>query len=119
MTKIGRPKLDTENTRNKVLRVRLTETERLAMIERSAKAGYPTLSDFVRDCALRRALPPRRTADDGGVFSPEDRRSLVNLGNNLNQIARVKNSGRRYVMEDELTKTITKLEQLFDRYLPQ
>lgn len=119
MSKIGRPKQDDANTRSKVLRVRLTEAERIEMIERSASAGYPTLSDFVRDCALRRALPARRLAGPDGVFSPADRKALVNLGNNLNQIARAKNSGRPNVMEDELTRAIEKLDELFDRYLPK
>lgn len=118
MNKTGRPRLDSASIRSKMLRVRLTEAERLEVIQRAAKAGYATLSDFVRDCALRRALPARRSLDDRGVFSPADRKALVNLGNNLNQIARVKNTGRPYVMEDELSETIKKLDALFDRYLP-
>lgn len=119
MSKIGRPKLDNHTTRNRVMRVRLTEAERLDLIQLSAEAGFATLSDFIRENALRREQPVRRpAAEQRDVFSPEDRKALVNLGNNLNQIARVKNSGRRHVMEDELSKTVAKLDELFDRYLP-
>lgn len=119
MSKTGRPKLNNANTRNRVVRIRLTDTERLDLIQRSIEAGFATLSDFIRENCLHRDAPVKRQVKNHGVFSHADRKALMNLGNNLNQIARVKNSGRRYVMEDELSETARKLEALFDRYLPQ
>lgn len=119
MSKTGRPKLDKATARTERLHVVLTPAERLEIIERAAAAGFPTVSDFVRATTLQRRLPASRPAREReGVFSADDRRALANLGNNLNQIARVIHSGREHAPMRELQETIAKLDELFDRYLP-
>lgn len=116
MSKIGRPKLDNAETRTARLHVVLTEAERLELIQRADRAGFASVSDYVRTASLKSALPARQKSQ--GIFSADDRKALVNLGNNLNQIARARNTGRDHVMTDQLTETIEKLDALLDRYLP-
>lgn len=116
MAKIGRPKLNNAEARKSRLHVALTEAERLELIQRADRAGFASMSDFVRTASLKRAMPTRQKPQD--VFSPDDRKALVNLGNNLNQIARARHAGRDHVMTDQLAETIEKLDALFDRYLP-
>lgn len=119
MTKIGRPKLDKQAARGCRLHVVLTEAERLELVERSTAAGFPTVSDFVRAATLRRQLPKPRTTTGAGVFSADDRRALVNIGNNLNQLVRLRHSGRDHVAGDELAEALSALHDVLDRYLPK
>jgi len=116
MTKIGRPKLDNAEARKSRLHVVLTEAERLEMIQRADRAGFASVSEFVRAVTLRRALPQRQKSQ--GIFSADDRKALANLGNNLNQIARAHHAGREDDTARDLAEAITKLDELFDRYLP-
>lgn len=97
----------------------MTEAERLDLIERAAAAGYASLSQYARVMLLQsHGRADRRTAPARGIFSADDRRALVNIGNNLNQIARVMNAGRDHALQDDLAAALAELHQLYDRYLP-
>lgn len=119
MAKIGRPKQDATETRTRRVAVCLTEAERLELDDRATKAGFATLSDYIRAQSLSAPLKTHRPHKAGGVFNAEDRRALAAIGNNLNQIARVMNSGRAHVMQEEMQAALGELHRLFDRYLPE
>lgn len=118
MEKIGRPKLDKQAARRSRLHVALTEGERVELIDRTTAAGFATLSDFVRAAVLTGNAPAPPRGSGAGIFSADDRRALINIGNNLNQIARVHNMGRDHAMSDELAEALAALNDMFDRYLP-
>lgn len=119
MQQTGRPKLDNETTRSRIVRARFTEAEAAALVERATAAGFPSVSEFVRAATLTRAAPAPRGKAGAGVFSADDRRALLNIGNNMNQIARVNHGGRPHTMLVELRRALDQLDSVLDRYLPK
>lgn len=114
----GRPKADQTTKRESVVSVRLSVAERAALEARAAAAGLP-VSEYVRAVLVQAPPPRRRTATGGaGRLSLQEFRELNAVGINLNQIARVMNTGRAHVQQDELAEAIGKLHAIFDRYLP-
>lgn len=114
----GRPKSDETAKRDCVASVRLSHAERAALEARAAEAGL-SVSDYARAVLVQAAPPRRRTATGGaGRLSLQEFRELNAVGINLNQIARVMNTGRAHVQQDELAEAIGKLHAIFDRYLP-
>ncbi|PAU70306.1 MobC family plasmid mobilization relaxosome protein, partial [Vreelandella alkaliphila] len=77
--------------REKVIKVRVTDEEYVALKQRSAK---PRLAEWMRETCLdtngqrKSRSQPRSSAD------PALLRQLAGIGNNLNQIARRVNSGQ-------------------------
>lgn len=118
MARGGRPKAKDTEALSAHVALRLTEAERLDLIERAAAAGYASLSQYARVALLQRGTPARRHASTTGVFSADDRRALINIGNNLNQLVRLRHSGRDHVAGDELAEALTALHDVLDRYLP-
>lgn len=114
----GRPKTDETAKRDCVASVRLSHAERAALEARAADAGL-SVSDYARAVLVQAAPPRRRKASSGtGRLSVAELRELNAVGVNLNQIARVMNTGRAHVQQDELAEAIEKLHGIFDRYLP-
>ena len=74
-----------KETRSEILRFRVTPEERIK-IEHKALSSYRTLSRYLRDCALGKAIKIVPGID---ALVSELRR----IGNNLNQLARAVNSG--------------------------
>ncbi|WP_229728873.1 plasmid mobilization protein [Hymenobacter glacieicola] len=68
--------------------VRVTEDEKKVIEKKARQAGYKSVSAYLRDVGqgseIREKLPP------------EIRGQLVGIGNNLNQIARIANSGKHF-----------------------
>ena len=71
--------------RSEILRFRVTPEERIK-IERKALSSYRTVSTYLRDCSLGKRIVVTPGID--ALIS-----ELRRVGNNLNQIARVVNSG--------------------------
>jgi|GEM_PF-4774198 len=119
MQQTGRPKLNDEQARSRQFAVRFTQAEVAALVERATAAGFPSVSEFVRAATLSKAAPAPRGKAGAGVFSTDDRRALLNIGNNLNQIARVSHGGRPHSMLIELRRALDQLDTVLDRYLPK
>jgi len=85
---MARPKLNDNERRNDVISFRLTEAEAVQLEEAAAKAGLLP-SDYARACALKKTV---RTVPDERKPDPDLLRSLLAIGNNLNQIARKLNA---------------------------
>ena len=73
-------------------------------IEKQSYGNYRIISDFVRDCVLKKDIVIVKGFDE---FSNELRR----IGNNLNQLTRAVNSG--YVRAVDLTETNEEVEKLW------
>jgi len=118
--KTGRPRKQDHEARNKRLHIMLTQAEHVETVQRAEALGFSSLSDFVRSSIFNPspARPRSSTSSPKPVFTHEDRRALVNLGNNLNQLARAHHSAGGASLEISLEDTIMKLDALFDRYLP-
>ena len=84
-----------ENNKSSIIAFRVTPEER-AWIEKQSYGNYRRISDFVRDCVLKKDIVIVKGLDE---FSLELRR----IGNNLNQLTRAVNAG--YVRAVDLTKT--------------
>jgi uncharacterized protein (DUF1778 family) len=85
---MARPTMNDNERRNEIISFRLTDDEAAELETAAAKAGLLS-SDYVRVCALKgtvRIVPDERKPD------PELLRSLLAIGNNLNQIARKLNA---------------------------
>jgi len=74
--------------RTKVLKVRLSEAEHAALVERSTR---PQLAEWVRETCLGAAPPRRRRVPP--TVDPALLRQHISVGNLLNQIARKVNGG--------------------------
>lgn len=120
MGKGGRPNAKADEALSAHVALRMTEAERLALLGQAAAAGFGSLSQYLRTTLpLPDAPRPRRaTAQAGGVFNADDRRALVNLGNNLNQALQLAHSGRHHAAIPQITAAIEKLDAVLDRYLP-
>ena len=73
-------------------------------IEEHSYGNYRLISDFVRDCVLKKDIVIVKGLDE---FSNELRR----IGNNLNQLTRAVNAG--YVRAVDLTETKEEVEKLW------
>lgn len=70
------------DTRKKIIKIRLNESEYSALVERSTK---PRLAEWVREHCLGAKVPRANTVPN---VDPALLRQLAGMGNNLNQIAR-------------------------------
>ena len=77
-----------EPARDKMIPVRVSENEKKAIEGKASQAGYKSVSAYLRDLG--------QGAEIKQSLSPEVRRQLVGIGNNLNQIARMSNSGKPF-----------------------
>lgn len=77
-----------EPARDKMIPVRVTEDEKKAIETKASQAGYKSVSAYLRDLGQGSEIKEK--------LSPEVRRQLVGIGNNLNQIARLANSGKPF-----------------------
>jgi hypothetical protein len=87
---VGRPKQDETKTRG-VFSFRLNKSEREKIDASAASIGLSS-SEYVRMCALNGRV---RVVQDNRKTDPELLRSLLAIGNNLNQIARKINTTER------------------------
>lgn len=75
--------------RNKSIKIRVTEAEKIQLLER---AGDLALAEFMRDFCLSAKPVQKRKHREPPPVAPELLFELSALGNNLNQIARRVNS---------------------------
>ena len=92
-----------KDTKSSIIAFRVTPEER-AWIEKYSYGNYRRISDFVRDCVLKKEIVIVKGLDE---FSTELRR----IGNNLNQLTRAVNAG--YVRAVDLTETKEEVEKLW------
>ena len=92
-----------KDTKSSIIAFRVTPEER-AWIEKHSYGNYRIISDFVRDCVLKKDIVIVKGLDE---FSNELRR----IGNNLNQLTRAVNAG--YVRAVDLTETKEEVEKLW------
>lgn len=85
---MARPRLDEEERRTRTLGVRLTAGEAEALSEQ-ARAARLSMGAYVR----RRALGQHVRVAEERRLGPAELRELNRIGVNLNQIARLLNSG--------------------------
>lgn len=90
-------------TRDKFLKIRVTSDE-LEVIKNNA-TGASSVSDFIRDIALKRKMKKSGTA-------PELIRAINGYGNNLNQIARAINQNSGHLNPDTALDLLAKLEKI-------
>lgn len=89
-----------EPARDKMIPVRVTEDEKKAIEAKSKQAGYRSVSAYLRDVGQGAEVKQR--------LSPDVRRQLVGIGNNLNQIARLAHSGKPFHShEAQLSQALT------------
>ncbi|MFC7670786.1 plasmid mobilization relaxosome protein MobC [Hymenobacter humi] len=70
------------------------------METKASQAGYKSVSAYLRDLGQGSEIKEK--------LSPEVRRQLVGIGNNLNQIARLANSGKQFqTHEAQLNQALT------------
>ena len=92
-----------QDTKSSIIVFRVTPEER-AWIEKHSYGNYRVISDFVRDCVLKKDIVIVKGLDE---FSNELRR----IGNNLNQLTRAVNAG--IVHSVDLTETKEEVEKLW------
>ena len=92
-----------QDTKSSIVAFRITPEER-AWIEKHSYGNYRIISDFVRDCVLKKEIIIVKGLDE---FSTELRR----IGNNLNQLTRAVNAG--IVRAVDLTETKEEVEKLW------
>ena len=92
-----------KDTKSSIIAFRVTPEER-AWIEKHSYGNYRIISDFVRDCVLKKDIVIVKGLDE---FSNELRR----IGNNLNQLTRAVNAG--YVRAVDFTETKEEVEKLW------
>lgn len=95
--------MDNQDTKSSIIAFRVTPEGRV-WIEKHSYGNYRVISDFVRDCVLKKDIVIVKGLDE---FSNELRR----IGNNLNQLTRAVNAG--YVRAVDLTETKKKVEKLW------
>ena len=95
--------MDEQDTKSSIIAFRVTPEER-AWIEKQSYGNYRIISDFVRDCVLKKDIVIVKGLYE---FSNELRR----IGNNLNQLTRAVNAG--YVRAVDLTETKEGVEKLW------
>jgi Bacterial mobilisation protein (MobC) len=99
-----------------IVQTRLTGDE-LAAIRRRASAQHVTVSDYLRRAALAGAKPNRRrkaAEPEPHPFDPALMFELHKIGVNLNQIARLYNSG--VFAPEALTQACERFNTLLDKY---
>lgn len=77
--------------REKVIKVRVTDEEYVALKQRSAK---PRLAEWMRETCLDTSGQRKSRSQPRSSADPALLRQLAGIGNNLNQIARRVNSGQ-------------------------
>ena len=92
-----------KDTKSSIIAFRVTPEERV-WIEKQSYGNYRIISDFVRDCVLKKDIVIVKGLDE---FSNELRR----IGNNLNQLTRAVNAG--IVRAVDLTETKEEVEKLW------
>ncbi|WP_400194221.1 plasmid mobilization protein [Hymenobacter sp. B81] len=94
-----------EPLRDKMIPVRVSEDEKKAIELKASLAGYKSVSAYLRDVGQGTELTQKLT--------PEVRRQLVGIGNNLNQIARLANSGKPFHSHEvQLKQALTLILEL-------
>ena len=106
---IARPKTPDPLKKSEAVRVRLTVEERVSLIGKAEQAGL-SVSEYLRRTAL--GLTIKAPAIQSGLPF-ETRNELQRIGVNLNQMAKVMNSGGQ-VPPASLDEVMHKLDVLFD-----
>lgn len=86
--------------RTRTAKTLLTETEATAFEARVSASGVRTEADFIRRLITGAPIPRKRSPERAELL-----RTLAGIGNNLNQLARIANSGGR-VAEIDLQKAL-------------
>ncbi|MDP2336239.1 MAG: plasmid mobilization relaxosome protein MobC [Bacteroidota bacterium] len=89
------------------IRVRLTNSEKVQMIERCRKEGYSTLSDFGRAKLIRkREIRKIEASKEFSELMGQMDLELNKIGVNLNQIAKKLNTYLGYQLDSEDKRTL-------------
>jgi len=92
-----------EENKNKIISFRVTPEER-ALIEERSYGHYRLVSDFLRDCALKKEIVVVEGAE-------EMAQELRRIGNNINQLTRAVNAG--LITEINLSETRKELAAIW------
>ena len=99
-----------KQNKSEILSCRVTPEQR-GIIERKAYSSYRTPSMYLRDCALGKEIIVINGVNE---LLPELRR----IGNNLNQLARIANSGYTEVVNlSSVRKELSKIWQSLNSFL--
>jgi hypothetical protein len=109
--KPGRPPLADAEKLGSFTGIRWSDQERKILAAKVAEAGYPTVSAYVRAVALRAKLAQVRAINRA---DPELVLALNRIGVNLNQIAKIVNTGRA-TPHGMLDETLQRLNDELDR----
>jgi len=86
---MARPEKHGDNKRTKIIRVRVTETEKASLAHAAKESGY-TVSDYVRTKAIgSKPQMPRKLPERQLVIA--FLAQLSKIGSNINQLARASN----------------------------
>lgn len=103
----GRPKKAI--TRSVSLVVRMTPTERLAIVGKARNAGI-RLSEWFRQSAKTSVIRPRLSREESGHL-----RTLSGMANNLNQLTRLAHRERLVTIMADLRRLLSETERLMER----
>lgn len=105
--KNGRPKNDPGTLRSSIIGVRVSPSERAALLDRSATASM-NVSTWLREAALSRRLPAPPPEVNREQYS-----NLARLSANLNQLASHANSGGTVTVNNQLLiQVVTEVARL-------
>ena len=120
---MGRPRKHEHERRTSSTRTDLTEAEKVCLQNNVAASGLRSEAEFVRKRILfERIVAPTTQSADPALISLVNQTNLElrACGNNINQIARNKNSGRRERLawenvQEELNRLIEKSEAVLNK----
>ena len=108
---MARPKKSPGDLRQHVVTFRMSPVELALLDERTDKSGM-SRGNFLRKSALQNSITVRKS--QGADFATRD--ALRRIGVNINQLARIANSGDR-IEADRLNDALDQLDALFDKWL--
>jgi hypothetical protein len=107
-TKGGRPKKPVK--RQRMVCVRFTRSEHFIAAQRAEKAKL-SLSDYIRESALRAVVKARLSEDDRHFF-----RQLTGLSNNLNQLTKLAHQQGLFAAMMHFEKELKQIDELLNRF---
>ena len=100
--------------RNRIVRIRVSDTELSALKSLSAARGL-SLSDLLRRAALNVRMPARRFDQADAAVLVRTLGELGRIGGNLNQLVRRANVGKLAGHDADLTATLAGIDSVRSR----
>lgn len=111
---MARPLSSPEKKKTTIIKFRVTDTEK-TQIEQLAWSEDLTVSDLLKSKVLGKE-PKRRKASPERTILIKGMTELQIIGKNINQIAKVLNSGRAHELHaEDISNSLYALNQLFNR----